>query len=90
MGSWRDVRPTRKARYRRIIETYQIIGRRDLLCGLHVHVAPPPGVDRVELMNRLMPQLPLFLALSTSSPFWSRRHTGLLSYRQGAAPTRSL
>ncbi|MDC8014522.1 carboxylate-amine ligase [Tahibacter soli] len=84
MGSWRDVRPTRKARYRRIIETYQIIGRRDLLCGLHVHVAPPPGVDRVELMNRLMPQLPLFLALSTSSPFWSRRHTGLLSYRQAA------
>jgi carboxylate-amine ligase len=84
MGSWRDVHPTRKARYRRIIETYQIIGRRDLLCGLHVHVAPPPGIDRVELMNRLMPQLPLFLALSTSSPFWSRRHTGLLSYRQAA------
>jgi carboxylate-amine ligase len=84
MGLWRDVRPTDKARYRRIIDTYQIVGRRDLLCGLHVHVAPPPGVDRVELMNRLMPQLPLFLALSTSSPFWSRRHTGLLSYRQAA------
>jgi carboxylate-amine ligase len=29
-----------------------------------------------------MPWLPLFLALSTSSPFWNHRVTGLLSYRQ--------
>lgn len=28
--------------------------------------------------------LPLFLALSTSSPFWNRQRTGLMSYRQAA------
>jgi len=35
-------------------------------------------------MNRAMPWLPVFLALSTSSPFWNREPTGLLSYRQAA------
>lgn len=33
-------------------------------------------------MNRAVRSLPLFLALSTSSPFWNGRATGLLSYRQ--------
>jgi carboxylate-amine ligase len=33
-------------------------------------------------MNRAVRWLPLFLALSTSSPFWNGRATGLLSYRQ--------
>jgi carboxylate-amine ligase len=35
-------------------------------------------------MNRLMPWLPVLLALSTSSPFWERCPTGLMSYRQAA------
>jgi carboxylate-amine ligase len=35
-------------------------------------------------MNRAMRWLPLFLAFSTSSPFWNRCRTGLLSYRQSA------
>ena len=48
---------------------FQIIVRRNVLCGMHIHVAVPADVDRVELMNRLMHWLPAFLALSTSSPF---------------------
>jgi carboxylate-amine ligase len=81
LAQWRGVAVTAKPRYTRFLETFQHIGRRDLMCGLHVHVAIPEGVDRVQLMNRLMPWLPLFLALSTSSPFWQRQATGLLSYR---------
>ncbi|MBO9664379.1 carboxylate-amine ligase [Dokdonella sp.] len=84
LSAWHQQAHTEKTRYARIVDDFQILGRRNLLCGLHVHVAPPPGVDRVALMNRLMPWLPLFLALSTSSPFWNRRRTGLLSYRQSA------
>lgn len=84
LSAWHQQTHTEKTRYARIVDDFQILGRRNLLCGLHVHVAPPPGVDRVALMNRLMPWLPLFLALSTSSPFWNRRRTGLLSYRQSA------
>ncbi len=84
LGAWHEQSATGKARYARLIDDFQIVGRRNLLCGMHVHVGVRAGVDRVALMNRLMPWLPVFLALSTSSPFWNRDRTGLLSYRQAA------
>ena len=83
-GAWEDQRTTDKDRYARLIDDFQIVGRRNLFCGLHVHVGVPEGHDRVVLMNRLMPWVPMFLALSTSSPFWNGKRTGLLSYRQAA------
>lgn len=82
LGAWREQSTTRKPRYTRLLDDFQLIARRNLVCGLHVHVEIPPGVDRVALMNRVLPWLPLFLALSTSSPFWNRQRSGLLSYRQ--------
>jgi carboxylate-amine ligase len=84
LGAWEDQRTTDKDRYARLIDDFQIVGRRNLFCGLHVHVGVPEGHDRVVLMNRLMPWVPMFLALSTSSPFWNGKPTGLLSYRQAA------
>lgn len=81
-GTWHEQERTAKSRYRRLMEDFQIVARRSLVCGLHVHVQLPPGVDRVRIMNRAMPWLPLFLALSTSSPFWNRMRSGLMSYRQ--------
>jgi len=85
ISGWPGLRATEKPRYARFNEDFQMIGRRDILCGMHVHVAVPAGMDRVQLMNRLLPWLPLFLALSTSSPFWGRHATGLFSYRSVAA-----
>jgi carboxylate-amine ligase len=82
IAAWREQVETPRNRYRNLVEDFQIVARRNVLCGLHVHVAVPPEVDRVVLMNRAMPWLPMFLALSTSSPFWNREPTGLLSYRQ--------
>jgi len=82
IAAWREQVETPQTRYRGLMEDFQIVARRNVLCGLHVHVAVPPEVDRVVLMNRAMPWLPMFLALSTSSPFWNREPTGLLSYRQ--------
>ncbi|MEO8751542.1 MAG: carboxylate-amine ligase [Casimicrobiaceae bacterium] len=84
ISAWREQIETPKDRYRQLMEDFQIIARRNVLCGLHIHVAAPPSVDRVVLMNRVMHWLPVFLALSTSSPFWNRNATGLLSYRQAA------
>jgi carboxylate-amine ligase len=82
LGVWREQNATEKKRYLKLVDDFQIIARRNLVCGLHVHVEIPGGVDRVRVMNRLMRWLPLFLALSTSSPFWDRQRTGLLGYRQ--------
>jgi carboxylate-amine ligase len=82
LAAWHVQTGTASARYQALIEDFRIIARRNLLCALHVHVAVPPGVDRIMLMNRAVRWLPLFLGLSTSSPFWGRQQTGLLSYRQ--------
>jgi carboxylate-amine ligase len=84
LAEWREQTHTEKPRYLQLVNDFQIVGRRNLMCGLHVHVGLPPGIDRVDVMNRLMAWLPVFLALSASSPFWNRQDTGLASYRQAA------
>ena len=61
-----------------------MIGQRNMLCGLHVHVELPDPDDRVDIMMRMLPYLPLFIALATSSPFWRARPTGLKGYRLAA------
>ena len=83
-GMWREVSQTEKARYDVVMDDLQMIGRRDLLCGMHVHVELPQAADRVDIMSRMLPYLPLFLALSTSSPFWQSQYTGLRGYRLAA------
>jgi len=82
LGVWQEQLVTEKRRYDKLMADFRIVSQRNLVCGLHIHVAIPEDVDRVDVMNRAMPWLPLFLALSTSSPFWNHRVTGLLSYRQ--------
>src|SRR5262249_48395108 len=67
LGAWREQLVTEQRRYDQLLSDFRIVGERNLVCGMHVHVAIPPGQDRVVLMNRLMPWLPVFLALSTSS-----------------------
>jgi carboxylate-amine ligase len=84
LAAWSEQEITEDPRYDDVLKGFQIIGRRNLFCGLHIHVRIPDGIDRVDLMNRSMRWLPIFLAFSTSSPFWRRHRTGLLSYRQAA------
>jgi len=81
---WRSAQQTAKERYDAVMHDLQMIGQRDLLCGLHVHVELPDPDERVDVMYRMLPYLPLFLALSTSSPFWQGRRTGLMGYRLAA------
>jgi glutamate---cysteine ligase / carboxylate-amine ligase len=83
-ASWRDAQQTVKERYDTVMNDLQMIGQRDLLCGLHVHVELPDPDERIDVMYRMLPYVPLFLALSTSSPFWQSRRTGLKGYRLAA------
>jgi carboxylate-amine ligase len=48
---------------------------------MHVHVAIPDRTTAIDIMNAARYFLPHLLALSTSSPFWMGRDTGLKSYR---------
>lgn len=82
LSQWRDVQTNELIRYRAIFAEYRLVARRSVLAGLHVHVGIPEGVDRIRLMNRLTPWLPLLLGLSASSPFWEGQPSGLMSYRQ--------
>jgi carboxylate-amine ligase len=84
LAFWREQEQTPKARYDAIMNDLQMVGMRNMLCGMHVHVAVPDPDRRVELMQRLVPFLPLLLALSTSSPFWQGFRTGLYGYRLAA------
>ncbi|MCC6776256.1 MAG: carboxylate-amine ligase [Hyphomicrobiales bacterium] len=80
-------RMTPKRRYAKVAEELGMVAWGNPLCGLHVHVEVPAPERRVELMHRLIPHLPLLLALSTSSPFWAGCNTGLLGYRNAANDT---
>lgn len=81
MAVWPAQKTTRKARYVKMLDDLQIVGRRSVVCGMHVHVEVPRPEARIDMMTRLLPFLPLLLALSSSSPFWERRRTGLAAYR---------
>jgi carboxylate-amine ligase len=84
LAVWRGRRATRQPRYRRLMHDLQMLGLRNMVCGLHVHVEVPEPSARIDLMNRCLPFTPLLLALSTSSPFWQAQSTGLQGYRLAA------
>ena len=67
--------------YENIVEELQQLARSLLIFGLHVHVAMPDKAATIDIMNAARYFLPHLLALSTSSPFWMGRDTGLKSYR---------
>jgi carboxylate-amine ligase len=83
-ASWAGAQQTRAERYDTVMHDLQMIGRRNMLCGLHVHVELPDPDARVDVMTRMLPYLPIFIALATSSPFWQSQRTGLLGYRLAA------
>ncbi len=80
-AAWTRQRHTDKARYNILARDMQTTARRMLICGLHVHVGIDDDEMRIDLMNQVSYFLPHLLALSTSSPFWQGRITGLMSYR---------
>jgi carboxylate-amine ligase len=75
-------RITAKDRYRALVDQMQYVARRELIFGLHVHVAVDDAEKAVQVVNGLLPQLGPLLALSASSPFWRGEPTGLRSSRQ--------
>jgi carboxylate-amine ligase len=68
-------------RYTGLIEKMQWVAERELIFGLHVHVGMSSGDEAIAVANALRTWLPELLALSSNSPFWQGRDTGLASTR---------
>jgi carboxylate-amine ligase len=75
-------RITAKDRYHALIDQLQYVARRELIFGMHVHVAVDDPDKAIQVVNGLLPHLAPLLALSASSPFWRGEPTGLSSSRQ--------
>src|ERR1700727_358769 len=80
-SSWIDQVISPGERYQNIVEEMGQLARSLLIFGMHVHVAVPDRTTMIDLMNMARYFLPHLLALSTSSPFWMGRDTGLKSFR---------
>ncbi len=78
---WQSQRATENQRYLELEEEFQDIVRSVLIFGLHIHVGVKSQEMAVLLMNQARTWLPQLLALSTNSPFWGGRFTGIKSYR---------
>jgi carboxylate-amine ligase len=68
-------------RYKKIMEELQIVGRRFITQGLHVHIGVDDEEKVIKINNNMRIYLPILLALTTSSPFYEGMDTGLMSYR---------
>ena len=79
-ATWRDQRLTEGERYARLQDRWGILARQQLITGQHVHVGVPAEL-RMHVVDRLGPDLPVLLAMSSSSPFWEGEDTGYASYR---------
>jgi carboxylate-amine ligase len=80
-ADWREQEIYPDKRYETIIEDMQVVGRANLIFGLHVHIGVEDRDTAIHLMNVARYFVPHLLALSTNSPFWVGMQTGLKSYR---------
>jgi carboxylate-amine ligase len=78
---WFDQHITEGERYQTIVKDLQQVARANLIFGLHVHVGIPNREIAIHVMNQTRYFLPHLYALSTNSPFWVGRNTGLKGYR---------
>ena len=80
-ANWRAQRRVDKERYNVLARDMAALAERLVICGMHVHVGIEDEELRIDLMSQATYFLPHMLALSTSSPFWEGRPTGLKAYR---------
>ncbi|MGH2542646.1 MAG: carboxylate-amine ligase, partial [Ardenticatenaceae bacterium] len=81
LSHWLDQEITPMERYLGVLEDMQELARQLLIFGMHVHIGIEDPEFQIDVMNVSRYMLPHILALTTSSPFWEGRDTGLKSYR---------
>lgn len=81
MAHWKEQIRTDHPRYKALEEEFQDVGRSILIFALHVHVGIEKHEHAIPLMNQLRTWIPHMLAISSNSPFWCGRYSGMRSYR---------
>jgi carboxylate-amine ligase len=77
-------------RYAELGRTHGYLAHTQITYALQAHVGMPSGEAAMRVMQRSRSLMPVFLALSASSPFFHGHETGFASYRQRiVAATRS-
>ena len=71
----------RGSHYERVAGEYGAVARRQLVCGMHVHVALPGSERVLPVYNALRGYLPLIAALAANAPLHEGRDSGLASVR---------
>ncbi|HEY8602120.1 MAG TPA: carboxylate-amine ligase [Thermomicrobiales bacterium] len=80
-SSWHVQEITPFDRYIGVKEDMGELAQRLLIFGTHIHIGIEDPEFMIDAMNVVRYMLPHILCLSTSSPFWMGRNTGLKSYR---------
>ena len=70
-----------RPRYRELVADLGFIAERELIFGTHVHVGIDSPDKAIYVADGIRRHLPLLLALSSNSPFWEGRNTGMMSAR---------
>jgi len=80
-SNWMTQEITPLERYMGVKQDLQDLAQQLLIFGTHIHVGIEDRDFMIDAMNVARYLLPHVLCLSTSSPFWQGRKTGLKSYR---------
>ncbi|PLY00133.1 MAG: hypothetical protein C0622_09310 [Desulfuromonas sp.] len=89
----RDAVIVNDPRYHAFLDELQVVLRRFIICGMHIHSNVRNGEMAVKASNLAAEYLAVFLALTASSPFFEGENTGLKSYRSiifGSLPRAGL
>jgi carboxylate-amine ligase len=80
-SSWEKQEITPFERYLGVKQDMADLAQQLLIFGTHVHIGIEDRTFLIDAMNVARYFAPHILCLSTSSPFWTGRNTGLKSYR---------
>ena len=80
-SSWKNQVVTERDRYYGFVDSMQIVAKRLLIFGMHIHIGIDDRDLRIDIMNQMRYFMPHILSFSTSSPFWRGEKTGFKSYR---------
>jgi carboxylate-amine ligase len=81
LSHWRAQSVSPHPRYAELIDRIGWPARRLAIHGIHFHVGVGSGEKAIAITDSLAFHLPLFLALSASSPYWHGMDTGMASCR---------